>query len=241
MKKYKLALRDYTLSIFNAGMIGFIIMMVIIPLCVHFIVRRFGADTSFSVYTNLSIMGHTLDIVSSILVITHIVLGALVLQYMRLYMFMGLNRDRAFGKMVIVEILSLVFSFIFLIICGTISRLVSGNFNFTILLRDTFLSITLCSFCFGIGCMSSALSTTCRPPLSIGVIAVSIIAISWLQDKLTSNYELVIEEMDNFVFSYSSAPIEEALVTLAFSVLTMVIAYIVYKLPISQMKSTSLS
>ena len=106
--KDRVVIKDYFLSVLCSGAIAALIVMVFIPILLYTIGRQIGEGIPvFSVF-----FSGTLESIAVVEVITHIVLGALVLQYMRLYMFMGLTRDRAFLRMMLVEGLTLILTFL---------------------------------------------------------------------------------------------------------------------------------
>ena len=149
---------------------------------------------------------------------------------MRFYMLMGLNRDRAFFSVMKVEAVALLETFVILFVIGAVSSIfypVSiGNVAFTAL---SFVASSV--FAFGIGSISSALSTTALPPLSVVIIAAVIIAFLWIGERLVT-----------FSVTFSSLMEgQEIAVFLTLGLVMCALSYLVYKLPISQMKSTSIS
>ena len=235
--KDRVVIKDYFLSVLCSSGVGVLILMVFIPILLYTLGHQLGNEvTLFSI----SFSG-TLESFVVIEAITHIVLGALVLQYMRLYMFMGLTRERAFLKMVMVEALTLLLTFIVFLIVGSISDLVSHDFALSILLSKCLSYTFACVLMFGIGCVSSAISTTCRPPLSVGVIALFLIFMSWLFEKVTYMIDKTsMEEMVSLSFHYSYIN-TDVIMAFVFGIVMTAMAFGVYKLPISQMKSTSIS
>ena len=236
--KDRVVIKDYFLSVLCSGAIAALIVMVFIPILLYTIGRQIGEGIPvFSVF-----FSGTLESIAVVEVITHIVLGALVLQYMRLYMFMGLTRDRAFLRMMLVEGMTLILTFLCLAVIGTISGLIAGTLEFSSMLL-TCLYITLaCTLMFGVGCVSSALSTTCRPPLSVAVVVLFLIFMSWLYEKASNmvSTSFVLDDGLHVIFSPTSYN-TEAIMAFVFGVIMTAIAYVIYKLPISQMKSTSIN
>lgn len=238
MKKDRVVIKDYFLSVLCSGGIGALITMVFIPVLMFTLGKQVGSD-----FMSLNIFfSGTLESIGIIEVITHIVLGALVLQYIRLYMFMGLNRDRSFLKMMEIEGLTLIVTFLFLIVIGVISGLTSGTLVFTHMLKTCLNIILSCVLAFGVGCVSSALSTTCRPPLSVGVVIAFLIFMSWVYSKVTNLVQDTIEVADGIqIVLRNGQSNNEAILACIFGLIMSAIAYAVYKLPISQMKSTSIN
>lgn len=239
MKKDRVVIKDYTLSVLSAGLIGALIVMVFIPIMMYTIGRQIGMEDLPIVSVFFS---GTLESISVIEIITHIVLGALVLQYMRLYMFMGLTRDRAFLRLMMVEGITLIVTFLFLMIIGIISSLIAGSLVFSSLFKTCFYITLTCVLAFGIGCVSSALSTTCRPPLSVGVVIAFLFAMSWLFSKAASLAQETIQISNGIqIVLKSNETSSEAIIACIFGLVMSLIAYLVYKLPISQMKSTAIN
>ncbi|MGN1163179.1 MAG: hypothetical protein ACI4S4_00085 [Candidatus Ornithospirochaeta sp.] len=239
MKKDRVVLKDFILSVLSAGGVGILIMMVFIPLILTILSRSVGGEEfpSFLYY-----MSGTVESIGAIIAITHIVLGSLVLQYMRFYMFMGLTRDRAFWRVMAVEGITLVVSFLFLFVVGTIVSLVSVDVSFKSIL-PLYLNLT-CAFVlmFGVGCISSSISTTCRPPLSVGLVIVVLSFFIWVLERLSFLAEKVVADSDGIrIIIQSVFEGQESLVSLGIGVVMCLCAYFIYKTKISQMKSTSLS
>ena len=236
--KDRVVIKDYFLTVLCSGAVAALIVMVFIPILLYTIGRQIGEGIPvFSVF-----FSGTLESIAVVEVITHIVLGALVLQYMRLYMFMGLTRDRAFLKMMLVEGMTLILTFLFLLVIGTVSGLIAGNLEFSSMAL-TCLYITLaCTFMFGTGCVSSALSTTCRPPLSVAVVVIFLVFMSWLFEKASNllSETFILDEGIQVIFNTTSFN-TETMLAFVFGVIMTAVAYVIYKLPISQMKSTSIS
>ena len=155
---------------------------------------------------------------------------------------MGLTRDRAFLKMMMVEGLTLLLTFVFLLAAGVISGLISKTLVFSDLLLTCLYITFTCAFMFGVGCVSSALSTTCRPPLSVAVVVLFLIFMSWLYEKASNmvSTNFVLDDGLHVIFSPTSYN-TEAIMAFVFGVIMTAIAYVIYKLPISQMKSTSIN
>ena len=96
--KDRVVIKDYFISVLCSGLVTALIVMVFVPILLYTLGRQLGEGIPvFSVF-----FSGTVESIAVVEVITHIVLGALVIQYMRLYMFMGLTRDRAFLKMMMV-------------------------------------------------------------------------------------------------------------------------------------------
>ena len=91
MKKDRVVIKDFVSSVLCAGGVAALIVMVFIPIVMFVLGKSISINLPvFSVYAG------AFESVSVAEAITHIVLGAMVIQYMRLYMFMGLTRERAF-------------------------------------------------------------------------------------------------------------------------------------------------
>lgn len=236
--KDRVVIKDYFISVLCSGLVTALIVMVFVPILLYTLGRQLGEGIPvFSVF-----FSGTVESIAVVEVITHIVLGALVIQYMRLYMFMGLTRDRAFLKMMMVEGLTLLLTFVFLLAAGVISGLISKTLVFSDLLLTCLYITFTCAFMFGVGCVSSALSTTCRPPLSVGVIIAFLIFMSWLFEKVTYLFSdsFALDAGIQLLFTPSRIN-GDAIIAFVFGFIFVAISYGVYKLPISQMKSTSIN
>ena len=236
--KDRVVIKDYFLTVLCSGAVAALIVMVFIPILLYTIGRQIGEGIPvFSVF-----FSGTLESIAVVEVITHIVLGALVLQYMRLYMFMGLTRDRAFLKMMLVEGMTLILTFLFLLVIGTVSGLIAGNLEFSSMALTCLYITPACTFMFGPGCVSSALSTTCRPPLSVAVVVIFLVFMSWLFEKASDllSETFILDEGIQVIFNTTSFN-TETMLAFVFGVIMTAVAYVIYKLPISQMKSTSIS
>ena len=213
MKRDRVVLKDYLLSILSATGAGLLLSYVVLPLLVMIL----GGYSGEELLTLHFFMQGAATSIGAFPVITHIVLGALVVQYMRFYMLMGLNRDRAFFSVMKVEAVALLETFVILFIIGAVSSIfypVSiGNVAFTAL---SFVASSV--FAFGIGSISSALSTTARPPLSVVTVG----------NNISVTFSSLMEGQEIAVF-------------LTLGLVMCALSYLVYKLPISQMKSTSIS
>ena len=237
MKRDRVVLKDYLLSILSATGAGLFLSYVVLPLLVMILGGYSGED----LLTLHFFMQGAATSIGAFPVITHIVLGALVVQYMRFYMLMGLSRDRAFFSVMKVEAVALLETFVILFVIGAVSSIfypVSiGNVAFTAL---SFVASSV--FAFGIGSISSALSTTARPPLSVVIIAAVIIAFLWIGERLVTFTESVVTVGNNISVTFSSLMEgQEIAVFLTLGLVMCALSYLEYKLPISQMKSTSIS
>ena len=80
--KDRVVIKDYFLSVLCSGAIAALIVMVFIPILLYTIGRQIGEGIPvFSVF-----FSGTLESIAVVEVITHIVLGALVLQYMQCHL-----------------------------------------------------------------------------------------------------------------------------------------------------------
>lgn len=236
--KDRVVMKDYFLSVLCSGGVGILIFMVFLPILFLVLGKQLGEEFP----TFFFFASGALESIGGIECITHIVLGALVLQYMRLYMFMGLTREKAYLKIMMVEGLTLIVTFLFLLIVGVIGTTISRSFDFSYVL-NTSLTITVVSLAaFGVGCLSSSLSTTCRPPLSVGVIIAVLAAISWLYGKVTHIISETIKDADILRITLKAGEtINDMAMTAIFGVLMVICAFFVYKLHFSNMKSTAIN
>lgn len=238
MKKDRVVLKDYVLSVLSAGATGLAIFMVFIPLILWILGKSTGTEFPAFMY----FMSGTLESVGAVIAITHIVLGALVIQYMRFYMFMGVARGRAFWRIMAVEAVTVAVSVLFLFIVGTVVSLISPNLAFKSVLSTCLMMAGTFVLTFGTGCISSSLSTTCRPPLSVGLIIAVLAFFIWLIGRISSLAQAVVEDSNEIKIIITSVlEGQEVLISLGIGIVMCLISFFVYKLKISQIKSTSIS
>lgn len=237
MKKDRVVIKDFVSSVLCAGGVAALIVMVFIPIVMFVLGKSISINLPvFSVYAG------AFESVSVAEAITHIVLGAMVIQYMRLYMFMGLTRERAFLRTMMVEGITLIASFIFLAFIGIISGLFTGTLSISSIFLSSLYITFSCALMFGVGCVSSALSTTCRPPLSVAVVIIFLSFMLWLYARATNMVRETLRLGDEIKIIFRPEIFDgEAVMALIFGVAMVAISFIIYKLPISQMKSTSIS
>lgn len=235
--KDRVVMKDFFISVAMTWLIALVIVVGFLPLLMNIIAANVHEE--FPRY--MEFLSGATEAVFTILMVIHIVLGALVLQYLRLYVFMGVTRERAFLRIMVIEGLSLLLTFILLALTGSVTGAITGSVGLLEALSKAFQMSLSLTFAFAIGCISSALATTCRPPVSVGVIVAVLFGILWLYGKITSVVEdtTILENIDLTVngISFGSAPY----VSLAFGVVMAALSLLIYKLPLSQLKSTAVN
>ena len=238
MKKDRVVLKDYIFSVLSAGGVGIAVMLVFIPIILAIISRTTGEELPLFLFS----MAGTVESVGCVIAITHIVLGALVLQYMRLYMFTGFTRSRAFFRVMAVEGITIAVSFVFLFALGSFISLISPDVDFSYAAVTCVKMSAAFVMLFGIGCISSALSTLCRPPLSVALVTVVLFAFLWAAERLSAMSKKVLSDVEGIhIIIESLFEGQEALISLGAGIVMCICAYFIYRLKISQIKSTSIS
>lgn len=232
--KERIIFKDMTLASAIASAICLISSYALLPLILRIIDKSFPVEIFYTFVPPV--------LLSSVLFITFICIGALSVQYIRSLMLFGCTRTKAFWKTVLVSLSSIVLGTIVLGIVMLVSKEFLVQMNepsfFFLLLRYLVYFI----FAYAIGLLCSSLCTTCKPPLSVLVCGVALCLFLNLQDALTNSaHRSVSLSIVSDAFSISETietPLELFLTALV-AALMIGFSYVCYLVKISSVKSTS--
>lgn len=236
--KDRIILKSMFTPIIVSSLVALSISYIIIPLIFSLVTDSFtiSAFPSFTAPVLLT----------SVLFVVYICIGALSIQDIRAYLLFGYTRRKAFLRAILTSAVAILFGLIIVLVIVLINSEYLVFFKDSSLLYLVLWYLSYFLFSYAIGLLCSSLSTTCKPPLSVLVCAVVLSIFLSLQDWLsemgdTTDYIL---GSNNVVFTFSSGEITgpfEIAMTALISLLMVAVAYIVYSLKISNIKSTSLN
>mgnify|MGYP007068176414 FL=1 len=232
--KERIIFKDMTLASAIAAAICLISSYALLPLIFRIIDKSFPLEIFYTFVPPV--------LLSSVLFITFICIGALSVQYIRSLMLFGCTRTKAFWKTVLVSLSTIVLGTIVLGVVMLISKefLVQMSEPSFLFLLIRYLVYFV--FAYAIGLLCSSLCTICKPPLSVLVCGVALYLFLDLQDALTnSTHGAATLSIVSDVFSISETietPLELFLTALV-AALMIGFSYVCYLVKISSVKSTS--
>lgn len=233
--KERIIFKDMTLASAIAAAICLISSYALLPLIFRIIDKSIPLEIFYTFVPPV--------LLSSVLFITFICIGALSVQYIRSLMLFGCTRTKAFWKTVLVSLSTIVLGTIVLGVVMLISKefLVQMSEPSFLFLLIRYLVYFV--FAYAIGLLCSSLCTICKPPLSVLVCGVALYLFLDLQDALTNSttHRAVSLSIVSDVFSVSETietPLELFLTALV-AALMIGFSYVCYLVKISSVKSTS--